>query len=58
MADTDPATELGAQNRFSALRALEVLACNATKKNCASPASFSVVYTSPANAFQTRLPCP
>ncbi|MFI6453857.1 M36 family metallopeptidase [Streptosporangium amethystogenes] len=53
----DPA-DPGGQNRFSALRAFEVLACDATKKDCASPASFSVVYTSPADAFQTRLPRP
>ncbi|GAA2994431.1 M36 family metallopeptidase [Streptosporangium longisporum] len=48
----------GAQNRFTALRAFEVLACDATKKDCSSPESFSVVYTSPADAFQTRLPRP
>lgn len=53
----DPA-DPGGQNRFSALRAFEVLACDATKKDCSSPESFSVVYTSPADAFQTRLPRP
>ncbi|MFF0574082.1 M36 family metallopeptidase [Streptosporangium saharense] len=54
----DPA-DPGGQNRFSALRAFEVLACDATKKkDCSSPASYSVVYTSPADAFQTRLPRP
>lgn len=53
----DPA-DPGSQNRFSALRAFEVLACDSTKKDCSSPDSFSVVYTSPADAFQTRLPRP
>ncbi|MFJ2030347.1 M36 family metallopeptidase [Streptosporangium sp. NPDC087985] len=53
----DPA-DPGAQNRFSALRAFEVLACNAAKKDCSSPASYSVIYTSPDDAFQTRLPRP
>ncbi|MEV8633059.1 M36 family metallopeptidase [Streptosporangium sp. NPDC051023] len=53
----DPA-DPGTQNRFTALRSFEVLACDATKKDCSSPASYSVVYTSPADAFQTRLPRP
>ncbi|MEU8200212.1 M36 family metallopeptidase [Streptosporangium sp. NPDC049046] len=56
-APSDPA-DPGTQNRFSALRAFEVLACDATKKDCSSPASFSVVYTSPSNAFETRRPRP
>ncbi|GAA4222288.1 hypothetical protein FHR32_003963 [Streptosporangium album] len=53
----DPA-DPGGQNRFSALRAFEVLACDATKKDCSSPASYSVVYTSSDKAFQTSLPRP
>ncbi|MEV7005568.1 M36 family metallopeptidase [Streptosporangium sp. NPDC051022] len=53
----DPA-DPGGQNRFTALRSFEVLACDATKKDCSSPASYSVVYTSPSDAFQTRLPRP
>ncbi|WP_307827386.1 M36 family metallopeptidase [Planomonospora sp. ID82291] len=53
----DPA-DPGGQNRFSALRAFEVLACDATEKDCSQPASFTVVYTSPADAFDTRLPRP
>ncbi|GAA3151512.1 hypothetical protein GCM10010466_48250 [Planomonospora alba] len=53
----DPA-DPGGQNRFSALRAFEVLACDATQKDCSKPESFSVVYTSPADAFDTRLPRP
>jgi hypothetical protein len=53
----DPA-DPGTQNRFSALRAFEVLACDATKKDCASPDSYKRVYTSPSDAFQTSLPRP
>ncbi|MFG1704438.1 M36 family metallopeptidase [Nonomuraea sp. M3C6] len=50
----DPA-DPGAQNRFSSLRAFEVLACS---KDCASPANFTKIYTSPANAFDSGLPRP
>ena len=53
----DPA-DPGTQNRFSALRAFEVLACDATKKDCSAPDSYKRVYTSPADAFQTSLPRP
>ncbi|MEU9835473.1 M36 family metallopeptidase [Streptosporangium sp. NPDC048047] len=53
----DPA-DPGGQNRFSALRAFEVLACDATAGDCASPESYKVVYTSPQDAFATRLPRP
>ncbi|MFB4266599.1 M36 family metallopeptidase [Nonomuraea sp. GTA35] len=51
---TDPA-DPGTQNRFSSLRSFEVLACSA---NCADPASFTKIYTSKANAFDTTLPRP
>ncbi|MEW9548204.1 M36 family metallopeptidase [Nonomuraea sp. NPDC050783] len=50
----DPA-DPGGQNRFSALRSFEVLACAA---NCADPASFTRIYTSPQDAFATTLPRP
>ncbi|HEX4818537.1 MAG TPA: M36 family metallopeptidase [Nonomuraea sp.] len=50
----DPA-DPGAQNRFSALRAFEVLACSS---GCADPAAFRTIYTSPANAFDAALPRP
>ncbi|MGP4099578.1 M36 family metallopeptidase [Nonomuraea sp. KM90] len=50
----DPA-DPGGQNRFSSLRSFEVLACSA---NCADPASFRKIYTSPADAFQSGLPRP
>ncbi|MCG5217211.1 M36 family metallopeptidase [Streptosporangium sp. KLBMP 9127] len=49
----------GAQNRFSALRAFEVLACDSTAgKDCADPASYSVIHKSRSDAFATRLPRP
>ncbi|WP_223166803.1 M36 family metallopeptidase [Nonomuraea sp. SYSU D8015] len=50
----DPA-DPGGQNRFSSLRAFEVLACSS---GCADPANFKKIYTSPADAFQTSLPRP
>ena len=49
------AADPGGQNRFSALRSFEVLAC---KENCADPAGYTKIYTSPANAFETYLPRP
>ncbi|WP_225993735.1 M36 family metallopeptidase [Actinomadura rudentiformis] len=48
----------GSQNRFSALQQFEVLACDAAKADCSQDASFSRVYTSPANAFPARRPRP
>ncbi|GAA3533887.1 hypothetical protein GCM10022419_011510 [Nonomuraea rosea] len=50
----DPA-DPGAQNRFSSLRAFEVLACST---DCAQPANFTKIYTSPSNAFDAGLPRP
>ncbi|WP_219463396.1 M36 family metallopeptidase [Nonomuraea rhizosphaerae] len=50
----DPA-DPGAQNRFSALRSFEVLACSA---NCADAANFRKIYTSAKDAFSTSLPRP
>ncbi|MGW0480360.1 M36 family metallopeptidase [Nonomuraea sp. NPDC003214] len=50
----DPA-DPGGQNRFSALRSFEVLAC---QQDCADPANFTKIYTSPADAFRTALPRP
>ncbi|MFI0417747.1 M36 family metallopeptidase [Spongiactinospora sp. 9N601] len=53
--EADPFT----QNRFSALRSFEVLACDAaTGRNCADPAAYTAVYKSRADAFSTRLPRP
>ena len=48
--DADP----GAQNRFSALRSFEILACNATVADCATDAGFTPVFTSPADAFPAQ----
>lgn len=53
--DADP----GAQNRFTALRQFEILSCNAAfGQNCANPASYRKVLTSPANAFPADVPRP
>ncbi|MFC4006034.1 M36 family metallopeptidase [Nonomuraea purpurea] len=51
---SDPA-DPGAQNRFSSLRAFEVLACSS---GCADAANFKKIYTSPSNAFDAELPRP
>jgi extracellular elastinolytic metalloproteinase len=47
------------QSRFSALRQFEILACEATSSvDCADDADFSVVFTSPADAFPAIVPRP
>ncbi|MEV7968533.1 M36 family metallopeptidase [Sphaerisporangium sp. NPDC088356] len=47
------------QNRFTALRAFEVLACDATSgTDCANPANYTTIYTSRKDAFATSLPRP
>ncbi|MFC0104960.1 M36 family metallopeptidase [Kibdelosporangium aridum] len=52
-ADPDP------QNRFTALRQFEILSCNAAfGKDCADPANYRKVYTSPGNAFPADAPRP
>lgn len=39
-------------NRFTALRRFQILACNAAERNCSAPnTGFQSIYTSPANAF-------
>ncbi|MDF5751437.1 M36 family metallopeptidase [Spongiactinospora sp. TRM90649] len=49
----------GGQNRFSALRSFEVLACNAAAgRNCADPTAYTSIYKSRSDAFATRLPRP
>ncbi|MGW7483840.1 M36 family metallopeptidase [Nonomuraea muscovyensis] len=50
----DPA-DPGGQNRFSALRSFELLACSS---GCSDPANFTKVYTSPKDAFKAALPRP
>ncbi|RKT53775.1 M36 family metallopeptidase [Saccharothrix australiensis] len=55
----EPDADPGPQNRFTALRRFEVLACDATAgSSCADPADFRVAYTSPADAFPADVPRP
>ena len=44
----------GAQNRFSALRSFQLLACNAETADCSTDAGFTPVFTSPADAFPAQ----
>jgi uncharacterized repeat protein (TIGR01451 family) len=46
--------------RFDALRQFAIETCTAstTNQNCANPAAFTRIYTSPANAFPAGLPRP
>ena len=56
----DPADPDG-QSRFSALRSFDVLTCDATvaaNLNCTTPAGFTRIYTSPADAFPGGAPRP
>ncbi|ALG10021.1 M36 family metallopeptidase [Kibdelosporangium phytohabitans] len=49
----------GPQNRFTALRQFELLACNARNgKDCADPVNYRKVYTSGADAFPADAPRP
>jgi hypothetical protein len=48
--DADP----GSQNRFSALRSFQLLACNGEAADCSTDAGFTPVFTSPANAFPAQ----
>ena len=51
----DPA----AQNRFAALRSFEILACDATTgADCEEDDSFTLIYTSPEDAFPSGRPRP
>ncbi len=54
----DPEGAGGAQNRFTALRAFRLLACDASKADCAQAASYRTVYTSPSDAFPADRPRP
>jgi extracellular elastinolytic metalloproteinase len=48
----EPEGDTGGQNRFSALRSFQILACNAEAgQDCATEEGFEVVYTSPDDAF-------
>jgi uncharacterized repeat protein (TIGR01451 family) len=44
--------------RFRALRQFEIWTCNGLAVTCAAPASFTKIYTSPANAFPGVRPRP
>lgn len=53
--DPDP----GGQNRFTALRQFQILSCNSgSGADCADPASYRRVFTSPAGAFPAGVPRP
>lgn len=54
----DPEGADATQNRFTALRAFRLLACDATKADCSQDASYRTVYTSPADAFPADRPRP
>ncbi len=53
------ASDSQGQNRFSALRQFELLACEARGAvDCTQPAQFTSVFTSPPDAFPARVPRP
>ena len=59
--DPDNAGDPGSQSRFSALRSFELWTCDATvaaSLNCTTPAGFTKIYTSPADAFPAGVPRP
>lgn len=50
--------DAGGQNRFTAVRQFEILACDGQFADCSNPASFRSVLVSPANAFPAVIPRP
>lgn len=54
----DPEGPDTAQNRFTALRSFRLLACDATRSDCARGGSYRTVYTSPDDAFPADRPRP
>jgi extracellular elastinolytic metalloproteinase len=55
----DPGGDTAGQNRFSALRQFELLACEARGAvDCTQAAQFTSVFTSPADAFPSVVPRP
>lgn len=55
----DPGGDTESQNRFTALRSFQVLACTATASvTCADESDFEVAYTSAKNAFPSDIPRP
>jgi extracellular elastinolytic metalloproteinase len=56
---SNPGGDTGSQNRFSALRQFELLACEARGNvDCSQDAQFESVFTSPADAFPSVAPRP
>ena len=54
----DPEGPNSAQNRFTALRAFRLLACDATRADCSRDAGYRTVYSSPDDAFPADRPRP
>ncbi|XRQ04487.1 M36 family metallopeptidase, partial [Actinomadura welshii] len=54
----DPEGEDSVQNRFTALRAFRLLACDSSRADCADDGSYRTVYTSPRDAFPADRPRP
>jgi hypothetical protein len=56
--ESDPEGGGTAQNRFTALRAFRLLACDDTRADCSRDAGYRTVYTSPSDAFPADRPRP
>jgi hypothetical protein len=56
--ESDPEGGGTAQNRFTALRAFRLLACDDTRADCSRDAGYRSVYTSPSDAFPADRPRP
>jgi hypothetical protein len=55
----DPGGDTGGQSRYSALRRFRILTCQASGPvDCTRDGQFSVIFTSPANAFPAVAPRP
>jgi hypothetical protein len=54
----DPAAGDVAQNRYTALRQFQILACNAAVANCTANSGYHQVYASAADAFPADAPRP
>ncbi len=55
----DPGATPQTQSRYSALRQFELLACEARQGvDCSQDAHFSLIFTSPADAFPATVPRP
>ena len=57
--ETDPGGDTDPQNRFTALRQFEILACSAQEEgDCTEDSDFELVLTSPEDAFPSVAPRP